>query len=169
MSAKSRQLQIRLTPDQKATLQRLARAAGQDLSAWVLSRCLPEARVRFDSIVRRLKNSEDQRFALAMRAAALNDLLSELTTAQLPDAVAVAPPELRDLAPLWQNYVAAMVEQASHERGVPAPSWGRDVVPLEAPYFATELRSLRPHLLRAAPAPFKRRNIFVDSSLGARV
>ena len=99
----------------------------------------------------------------------LADLLSGLTRAQLPDAVAVAPPKMRDLSPLLQNYVAAMVEQAAHQRAVPPPSWGRDVRPLEAPHFATPLRSLRLHLLRAAPAPFKRRNIFVDSGVGARV
>ena len=101
--------------------------------------------------------------------AELNDLLAELTPVQLPEAVAIAPPELRDLPPLLQNYVAAMVEQASGERRVPTPRWVREVPPLEEPYFATPLRSLRLHLLRAAPVPFKRRNIFVDSAVGARV
>jgi hypothetical protein len=42
-------------------------------------------------------------------------------------------------------------------------------VPLAEPYFATSLKSLREHLLVAAPIPFKRRNIFVDASVGARV
>ncbi len=165
MSTKSQQLQIRVTPEQKAQLKRLARGAGQDVSGYVLARTLPKARMRFGEIIRALRDREDYRFALAE----LNDLLSGLTRAQLPDAVAVAPPEIRDLSPFLQNYVAAMVEQASHQREVPAPSWGRDVPPLEAPYFATPLRSLRLHLLRAAPGPFKRRNIFVDSGVGARV
>ncbi len=165
MSTKSQQLQIRVTPDQKAALKRLARGAGLDVSSYVLSRSLPKARVRFGEIIRALCDGEDHRFALAE----LNDLLTGLTRAQLPDAVAVAPPEMRDLSPLLQNYVAAMVEQASHQRKVRAPSWGRDVPPLETPYFATPLRSLRLHLLRAAPAPFKRRNLFVDSGVGARV
>jgi len=165
MSAKSQQLQIRVTPEQKAALKRLAKAAGQDVSGYVLSRTLPEARVRFGEIIRALRNREDHRFALAE----LNDLLSGLTGAQLPDAVAVAPVEMRDLSPFLQNYVAAMVEQVSHQREVPAPSWGRDVPPLEEPHFATSLGSLRLHLLRAAAAPFKRRNIFVDSGVGDRV
>ena len=165
MSTKSQQLQIRVTPEQKAQLKRLARSAGQDVSGYVLSRTLPEARLRFSEIIGVLGDREDYRFALAE----LNDLLSGLTRAQLPDAVAVAPPKMRDLSPFLQNYVAAMVEQAAHQREVPPPSWGRDVSPLEAPYFATPLRSLRLHLLRAAPAPFKRRNIFVDSGVGARV
>ncbi len=165
MSTKSQQLQIRVTPAQKATLKRLAREAGQEVSTYVLSRVLPEARVRFGDVIRALRVGEDHRFALAE----LNDLLSDLTRVQLPDAVAVAPPQMRDLSPLLLNYVAAMVEQACHQRDVPPPSWGRAVLPLEAPYFATPLRSLRLHLLRTAPVPFKRRNLFVDSGVGARV
>jgi hypothetical protein len=62
-----------------------------------------------------------------------------------------------------------MVEQASQQRDVPPPAWSRDVPPLEEPYFATPLRSLRLHLLRQAPVLFKRRNLFVDSAVGARV
>ena len=165
MSTKSQQLQVRVTPDEKAALKRLARSAGLDVSSYVLARALPTARARFDEIIRAIRDGEDHRFALAE----LNDLLSGLTRAQLPDAVAVAPPEMRDLSPLLQNYVAAMVEQACHQCQVPPPAWGRDVPPLEVPYFPTPLRSLRLHLLRGAPVPFKRRNIFVDSGVGARV
>lgn len=165
MSAKSQQLQIRVTPGQKAALKRLARSAGQDVSSYVLSRVLPDARIRFGEVVRALRDREDHRFALAE----LNDLLSGLTRAQLPDAVADAPPGLGDLSPLVRNYVSAMVEQAAHQRDVPAPTWVREVPPLAEPHFAAPLRSLRLHLLGAAPVPFKRRNIFVDSSVGARV
>ncbi len=165
MQAKSQQLQIRVTPHEKAALKRLARGAGQDVSRYVLSRALPEARTRFGEIVHALLTGEDHRFALAE----LNDLLANLTPAQLPDAVAVVPLQIEDLSPLLQNYVVAMVDQACHMQDVPVPAWGLGVPPLEAPYFATPLRSLRLHLLRAAPLPFKRRNIFVDSGVGARV
>jgi len=165
MTTKSHQLQIRVTPSQKAALKRLARAAGQDVSGYVLSRALPEARLRFGEIIRALKAGEDHRFALAE----LNDLLAGLTPGQLPDAVAVAPPGLGELSPLLQNYVTAMVEHACSRRSVPAPPWGRDVAPLETPHFPVPLHSLRLHLLRAAPVVFKRRNIFVDAAVGARV
>ena len=165
MQAKSQQLQIRVTPQEKAALKRLARGAGQDVSGYVLSRALPPVRQRFGEIVHALHAGEDHRFALAE----LNDLLADLTRAQLPDAVAVAPLQIEDLSPLLQNYVVAMVDQACHMQDVPMPAWGRDVPPLEAPYLATPLRSLRLHLLGAAPVPFKRRNIFVDSGVGARV
>ncbi|MGH7555806.1 MAG: plasmid mobilization protein [Longimicrobiales bacterium] len=165
MSGKTQQLQIRVTLRQKAALRRLAREAGHDLSSYVLARVLPEPRLRFGEIVRALREGGDHRYALAD----LNDMLSGSTRAQLNDAVAVAPPELRDLPPFLQNYVAAMVEQASHQRDVLPPTWVRDVPPLDEPYFATPLRSLRLHLLREAPVPFKRRNLFVDSAVGARV
>jgi hypothetical protein len=165
MASKSQQLQIRVTPEQKAELKRLAAGAGQDVSVYVLSRALPQGRVRFGAIVRALRQGEDQRYALAE----LNDLLAGLTRDQLHDCVAVAPLELWDLSQRLQNYVAAMVEQAAHQRGALPPPWVRDVTPLESPYFTTPLKGLRLHLLRAAPVPFKRRNIFVDSGVGDRV
>jgi len=165
MSAKSAQLQIRVTPAQKATLKRLARAAGQDVSAYVLARALPEVRDRFAEIVRALRDDERYRFALAE----LNDLLSDLSDAQLTDAVAAEPPDLGSLPLHRLNYVAAMIEQACHRRGVPAPSWVHVIPPLEVPWFATPLQGLRLHLLRSAPVPFRRRNLFVDAGVGDRV
>jgi hypothetical protein len=62
-----------------------------------------------------------------------------------------------------------MVEQAAALGGVKGPDWVVEIPPLESPYFATDFRSLRPHLLRESPIPFKRRNLFVDSSVGDRV
>ena len=62
-----------------------------------------------------------------------------------------------------------MFDQAATTKGVLTPSWTRDVVPLDEPYFATPLESVRPYLLRVAPVPFKRRNLFVDAAIGARV
>ena len=49
------------------------------------------------------------------------------------------------------------------------PEWCRSVRPLAEPVFTTELVSLRLHLLLHAPIPFRRRNIFVDASVGDRV
>lgn len=163
MSSKSQQLQIRVTPRQKAALKRLARAAELDVSAYVLSRALPPAGLGFAAILARLDDDEDRRYTLAE----LNDFLAALGSAELRDAVAHA--DLRKLSPFLRNYVAAMVEQASHQKRVPPPSWTTEVEPLALPYFATPLTSLRPHLLRASPVPFKRRNIFVDSTVGDRV
>ena len=63
----------------------------------------------------------------------------------------------------------ASPEEASAERDVAPPEWTGDVAPLDAPWFATTLRSLRLHLLRVAPVAFRRRNLFVDAGAGGRV
>ena len=163
MSARSEYLQIRVTPRQKETLRRLAAAAGQDMSSYVLARALPPARGRFEEILRSLREDDDRRFALAE----LNDLLTGLAPVELSEAVAHA--DLTGLSPLVQNYVAAMVEQAASRVGAAPPAWISSVPPLERPYFAAPLEGLRLHLLEASPVPFKRRNLFIDSTLGARV
>jgi hypothetical protein len=123
----------------------------------------PDTRIRFSQLLEELRNNGQPGFALAE----LNDLLSGLTSGELSRAVEHA--DLTGLTPYLQNYVAAMVELAAHRRDVPPPAWVRDVEPMEEPRFATPLAGLRLHLLRSAPVPFKRRNIFIDSSIGDRV
>ncbi|MGH7501986.1 MAG: plasmid mobilization protein [Longimicrobiales bacterium] len=163
MTIRSTQLQIRVTPREKAVLKRLAAAAGKDVSKYVLAKALPGNQVEFGSILRSLENEGSRRFALAE----LNDFLTGLSASELIEAVASAG--VGRLAPFVQNYVAAMVEQAAYERDVDPPGWVADIEPLATPWFAAPLIGLRPHLLRASPVPFKRRNLFVDSALGARV
>jgi hypothetical protein len=163
MATRTEQLQIRVTPQEKRTLRRLAASAGHDLSSYVLSRALPSNRLRFEEILQSLGEAEDHRFALAE----LNDLLTRLAPVEFAPAVEAAA--LTSLSPLLRNYAAAMVEHAARLKNVPPPPWVQRVVPLEVPYFAGGLKSLRRHLLAASPVPFKRRNIFVDASLGARV
>lgn len=160
---KTSQLQIRVTPAQKARLRHLAAAAGQDVSAYVLDRVLPAEGERFAAILRLLARGDDHRYALAE----LHDFLARLAAGQFASAVAVGPGER--LSPLFRNYVAAMVEQAAERLGVPAPGWAGSVPPLGTPHFAVPLAGLRLHLLAASPVAFKRRNIFVDASVGDRV
>jgi uncharacterized protein (DUF1778 family) len=161
--AKSEHLQIRLSRREKSLLKRAAAAAGQDISSYVLARAIPPARIRFGELLALLADADDDRYVLAE----LNDLLTTLAPSEMREAVAHA--DLAALTSFLSNYVAAMVEQASHIKGVPAPAWTREIPPLEAPWFATSMKSLRLHLLRASPVPFKRRNIFVDASVGSRV
>jgi hypothetical protein len=163
VTTKSQQLQIRVTPAEKAALKRAARRAGLEVSQYVLSRLLPPARTRLLDIVGTLGRGEPLRLPLAD----LNDLLSGLPAAQFTDVVADV--DLTRLTPLARNYVAAMVEQAAGQKGEPAPPWTRDVEPLDDPYFAVPFARLRPYLLHAAPVVFKRRNLFVDATLGDRV
>ncbi|HET6639439.1 MAG TPA: DUF1778 domain-containing protein [Gemmatimonadota bacterium] len=163
MATKTGQLQIRVTSKQKAAIKRLARREGRSVSSYVLSRVLPDERVRFSGILRSLREESERRFALAE----LNDFLAGLGPSEFRDAVGDA--EIEALTPLTANYVAAMVEQAAYRLGVDPPDWTSGVEPLEKPHFAVPFRGLRLHLLRTAPVAFKRRNIFVDSSVGDRV
>jgi len=127
-------------------------------------RVTPEhVRLRFAQLLEALRDDDRPGFALAE----LNDLLSGLTPGELCGAVEHA--DLSGLTPYLRNYVAAMAELAADRRDVPPPAWVRDVEPLTEPHFATPLAGLRLHLLRMAPVPFKRRNIFIDSSIGDRV
>ena len=162
MSTKSHQLQIRVTAAQKAALQARAKEAGSDLSAYVLDRALPWRAEQFRDLLHAMAVG-DQRFALAE----VNDLLAACP----PEAFAgsVQDASVGHLEPYLQNYLAGMVEQAAHQKQVPPPAWAARVAPLREPHFATPMRSLRLHLLRSAPVPFKRRNLFVDSAVGARV
>lgn len=147
MNRGTSQLQMRFTPKQQE----------------MLTRVLPDGHVRFGQLLEALRDDEQRSFALAE----LNDLLSSLTAEEIRGTVEQA--DLEGITPYLQNYVAAMVELAAHQREVPPPAWVRDVEPLETPHFVTSLVGLHLHLLRTAPVPFKRRNIFVDSSLGDRV
>jgi hypothetical protein len=160
---KSQQLQIRVTSRQKQELRRLAGEAGLDVSTYVLLRALPPDRIRFTELLGELRKGADHRYLLAE----LNDLLTGLPPGRFGETIATA--DLAGLTPLLQNYVAAMVEMAAGQKGEAPPPWVRGVEPLEEPYFAVTFGALRPHLLRAAPVPFRRRNLFVDAAVGDRV
>jgi hypothetical protein len=113
----------------------------------------------FRNIVARL-GKVNSAFVLAE----LNDLL---TAADANQFRLLAYPEVQDA--YFANYVAAMVELAAHRRGVHPPAWTSDITPLPEPVFAVSWPSLRAHLLLESPVPFRRRNIFIDSSIGARL
>jgi hypothetical protein len=163
MAPKTAQLQIRVSPAQKAALQREARRAGCDVSTLVLTRALPPRDERLRLLVRALRDQSEPKYVLAE----IHDLLAAAAGFELAAMVEDLPVHALDS---WlQNYLAAMVELATSRQGLRSPAWTRDVAPLRAPYFATSLRSLRQHLLTSAPVPFKRRNLFVDASIGARV
>jgi len=159
---KSEQLQIRVSPAQKRLLQERARQAGQSVSTYVLARCAPPLLLRFEELTASMRQAGRERLALAE----LHDLLEGLTPLELVEQLTSPPPE--QLGPRLRNIVAAMVEHAAARKGVPAPQWTRTVLPLGTPWFASELVSLRAHLLRASPTAFRRRNLFVDATLGDR-
>jgi hypothetical protein len=99
-----------------------------------------------------------------LRLAELNDLLTAAAGDQFE---LLASPPIHD--PYLANYVAAVVEQAAHIREIRPPAWTSEIAPLPQPVFAVPRPSLRAHLLLESPVPFRGRNIFIDSSIGARV
>lgn len=133
------------------------------MSSYVLSRALPSPALRFAELLTELRREEQPRYTLA----ALHDFLAGVAAADL--AAAVADADLDTLSPFLRNYVAAMVEQAASLRKIAPPAWAREVEPLGEPWFAVPFAELRPHLLAASPVAFKRRNLFVDSTVGDRV
>lgn len=165
MAAKSKsdQLQIRVSAAEKAAIRRAARTAGLPVSEYVLGRLFPHFSTRFNALIDQLAQARQPAFALA----GLNDLLATCSAEELADT-AIAPPSAR-LSPVHQNYVAAMVEMAAARLGAAPPLWTQQVRPLDQPWFGTDIQSLRLYLLTHSPAPFRRRNIFIDSTLGNRV
>jgi hypothetical protein len=162
-ATKSSQLQIRVSAQQKTAIRRAAARAGMDMSTFVLSRLLSVPAARFQDAVAACVGPAPPSFALAE----LNSLLSALSPNELREAVASRPAV--ELSTYLANYVAAMVEYACERRAVAVPAWTGAVKSLESPVFGSALQSLRLHLLTHSPPPFRRRNIFIDASLGSRV
>lgn len=134
-----------------------------DVSTFVLSRALPDVALRLQELVAQSGQAADQRYVFAE----ISDVLMGVGAAEL--AATVWGIDLAGLSPFARNYVAALVEQACALRGVAPPAWTDDVAPLDLPWFAADLTSLRSHLLRASPVPFRRRNLFIDAGVDARV
>ena len=162
--AKTQQLQIRVSATQKAQIQARAKRAGEDVSKWVLRQLLPEVQERFQNLVGNLKVDTDSRsYALAE----LNDFFDSLSARQLLKAVEL-PPSVR-LSAFSSNYLAAMIEFCCVSRSVDPPAWLVHVKPLEEPWFASSIVALRLHLLTQSPPAFRRRNLFIDSTIGDRI
>ena len=161
--AKIAQLQIRVSANEKRAIARAARRAGMDMSSYVLERVLGAHERRSAELMRRLVDERTRRYALAE----LHDLLASLGADELRRAFAVQPPV--GLPPETANYLAAMVEYACAKNGIEAPSWTCAIEPLSTPSFGSQLESLRLYLLAHSPPPFRRRNIFIDTSIGGRV
>ena len=162
-TAKSSQLQIRVTSAEKAAIQSASHRAGMDMSAYVLSRVLSANSARFSECVAACAATATPSYALAE----LNAFLTGLTPQEFCGAV--LHPPLAQLTPFVANYVAAMVEYGCARAGVSTPAWTRAIAPLADPAFGTTLQSLRLHLLTHSPPPFRQRNIVIDATLGAQV
>lgn len=166
MPAKSDQLQIRISTEQKRRLKQLARDAGMDVSAWVLSRTLPPENERFQELtaaVAAAATDTTRRLALAQVA----DYLRPLPLGAFRRATANAPRAA--LAPTWLNHLAGTIELAASRRGLVPPPWTRTVPQSREPLFGSSLENVRVHLLTRSPVALRRRNLFADASLDDRV
>ena len=162
MPAKSEQLQIRVTPEQKRMLKRRAREAGTDMSSWILDRVLPPESARFQELARALAEADTPSFALAE----LEDFLRPLPAGTY--ARAVSEPPKTPIDAVTRNHLAAAIELGAMKRGVAAPTWTQRVPIPEDPVFGTALKSARLYLLAHAPVGLRRRNVFVDASIDER-
>ncbi len=162
-AVKTAQLQIRVSPEQKAGIERAARHAGMGMSAYVLGRVLPDYADEWRALARQVTGADEPRLALA----ALSAWLAKLRADELAHALDAPPPA--NLSAYLANTVAAMVEHACASRGARPPAWTRDIAPLAHPVFGSALTSLRLHLLANSPAAFRRRNLFVDTAVGGQV
>lgn len=163
MARKTSQLQIRVTPDQKRILQRLAREASMDVSSWVLRRVLPDEAERFQRLAAELIAPARIPFALAEVA----DFLRPLARAAFLRAVS-GPPRVR-IDPLTLNHLAGAIELATARHGLVPPAWTGKVRVPDTPTFGSSLKSVRLHLLTRAPVALRRRNVFMDASIDDRV
>jgi hypothetical protein len=147
---KTAQIQLRVSPMEKAELVRLRSL-------------LPEEQQRFARLVRALEKKTRPAFVLAE----VSDLLASLKPGEFSRATDV--PLAAHLDEVLANQLAAMVETRAAALGVRPPEWVERVEPLRTPWFATTLLALRLHLLVNSPPAFRRRNLFVDATVGDRV
>ena len=161
---KTSQLQIRVEASEKARIRQRAADAGMDVSKWVLHKLLPPVEERFRQICEGLAaGPAGHTYVLAE----LHDFFNCLEAQEF--SLAVRYPPGSQPPPFEANYLAAMIEYTSAEKKVPAPEWVKEIEPLEVPWFASSLQNLRLYLLTHSPPAFRRRNLFVDSSVGSRV
>lgn len=160
---KAAQIQLRVGSADKRELQRRSKASGMSLSAFILAKALLPKGDTFQDLLDNLAHAAAPSFALA----ALSDFLGNLVAAEFHSSL--GPPERAKLSPFLKAYVAAMVEHAAARKQASVPAWVLGTRGIQHPWFASELRGLRLHLLTSAPAAFRRRNLFVDASVGDRV
>ena len=162
--SKTSQLQIRVDANDKARIRQRAAAAGMDVSKWVLHKLLPPIEERFRQICEGLAaGPSESTYVLAE----LHDFFNRLEPREF--SLAVRYPLGSQLPPFEANYLAAMIEYIAAENKVSAPGWVKDIDPMEMPWFASSLQSLRLYLLTHSPPAFRRRNLFVDNSVGSRI
>jgi len=160
MGTRDSQLQIRVTSAEKAALKRLAEAAGESVSSYVLARVLPSVEL---DLVRLYQGLAETGVHHGATLREVEETLERVAGSQLDT---LPPPAVGSLSPALANCVAAMIESAAQRKGVAPPAWVASVAPLPRPHFGWVLRSLRPHQVRVSGVSYKRRNLFFDPAAG---
>jgi len=106
---KTTQLQIRVTPAEKAEIERAARRAGLGMSAYVLGKLLPNQSGRWRGHLQDILKADDTRIPLA----ALSHWLANLAAGELAGALEAPPP-----ASLPEHLANTVADELS--RGLPA-------------------------------------------------
>lgn len=157
------QLQIRVSPTEKAAICAAAKHVNMSISEWILTQILPANLRRFQDLVMQLKQNANISYVFAE----LHDLFHASQPKEFERMV--SQPMMVNLTPYLENYLAAMIEYAANQKGIPAPNWVNNIKPLDKPVFGSDLLNLRLYLLTHSPPPFRSRNIFIDSTIGKRV
>jgi uncharacterized protein (DUF1778 family) len=158
MGLRSSQLQIRISPEQKATLKRLAAAEGRSVSAFVLSKALPPGNTALEQILERIASGDRAGLTelwLVLEALPPNELRQAVESVRVADLPASAG-----------NQVAGLVEELASVSGLEPPGWTSSVPPLERPLFRWPLTSLRALQLARSPVALKKRNVFEPGGHG---
>lgn len=162
--SKSTWLQVRLTLEQKSELRTRAAAAGQEISGYVVERILGGAAPEFERLLQWMLRTPESHVPYAE----FTDYLRTLPAARGAE-LATQPPSFPRLSRLQQNHVCAAIEQRAQLWSVRPPAWVLDVAALETPHYSGDLLSLRPYLTVVAPLVWRRRGIFTEGGLAARL
>ena len=156
-------IQIRINKKEKAKFVKLAELDNMSLSNWILNKLkIDISPVEIKIIYGQIAIASDSSYALAF----LNDSLMKVPKHTWSDLVSIKPENLN-----FENlcYVASMIEHAAEIRELNTPLWVNDIGALQTPYFVSTFKNLRLYLLINSPVSFRKRNIFIDASIGDRV
>lgn len=162
-NSKTSQLQIRVSPQEKELIAKAAKREGQDISTWVLKKIINNNQEIFFELVKKLVSANEYHYVLSE----LNDFISNLSAKEC-HVVFKVKPDIK-LSAYLSNYLAAMIEQAATKKGFSIPHWLEEIEVLQEAHFETSLVSLRPYLLINTPISFRKRGIFLDSTIGDRI
>lgn len=162
---KTKYLQIRVTPQEKSLIEKMAKRNNKTISELVLDKLLSEIKQKekFQNLVSDLNKVDNKSLAFAE----INDFLNKLGKEEFQIAVKEEP--RTKLSDYHSNYIAAIVEYTSYMKKAKPPKWINEIQPLNEPIFGSNLKNLRTHLLLNSPISFRKRNIFIDSTVGDRV